>query len=205
VLHPELLDRLAKDFAYNDYNLKMLFQWICSSDAYQLSSIPNETNNKPDTDVFFSRMQLRSLTPEQLLDSLWMALHGKSASADGDSKEVASRVAEWNRKLVRNFGDDEGNEITFNGTVIQALLMMNGREINSEMQRKDGTIVSSMVKHKGNYVQVVNDIYMSCLGRQAQPHEMAAINKVARNYGGKYDATFYSDIMWALLNSNAFI
>ena len=37
------------------------------------------------------------------------------------------------QKLVRNFGDDEGNEVNFNGTIVQALLMMNGKEINDEI------------------------------------------------------------------------
>jgi hypothetical protein len=34
---------------------------------------------------------------------------------------------------------------------------------------------------------------------------MSVINRVAGKYGGKFDQTFYTDIMWALLNSNEFI
>jgi len=203
VIHEELLNTLAKSIAYNDgYNLKDLYMAICCSEVYQQSSVANSTNDKPETDVFFSRMQLRAMSPEQMLYSLWTATQGKPPD---ESDEIKSRRESWNRNLVKNFGDDEGNEINFNGTVVQALLMMNGKEINAEMQRKDGTIVESTKKHKNNYSQVINDIYMACLGRHQQGNESAVINKIAKQYGGKYDATFYSDVMWALLNSNEFI
>ena len=74
------------------------------------------------------------MSPEVLFESLMTATRRrvadkKNAAAAGSLK---ARDA-WMQKLVRNFGDDEGNEVTFNGTVVQALLMMNGRELNGEI------------------------------------------------------------------------
>src|SRR5206468_4103994 len=119
----------------------------------------NATNEKAETDVFFSRMMLKSMTPEQLLESLWVATQGKSASQSGDAKAVETRRTEWTKKLVRNFSDDEGNEITFNGTVIQALLLMNGKEINSEILNPQGHVSQSIAKHKDAFGRIVGDIF----------------------------------------------
>lgn len=204
VVHEELLTKLAKEFSYK-YDVKDLLFWICCSEAYSLTSVANTTNDKPETDVFFSRMMLKAMTPEQLLESLWVATQGKTASQTGDAKAVKDRRQEWTRKLVQNFGDDEGNEVTFNGTVVQALLMMNGKEINKEITSPNGTLLNAVRKHKGNYGAVINELYLACLGRQPNGAEMSVINRVAGKYGGKFDQTFYTDIMWALLNSNEFI
>lgn len=206
VIHPELLDKLARDFAgYADYNPKELLTWICTSDAYQLSSAPNKTNEKPETDVFFSRMPLKALSPEQLIESLWVATHGQSGSQLGDSKEAERKRAAWTSSLVRNFGDDEGNEVNFNGTVVQALLMMNGREINEAIRDPNGTVVRAINASKGNHNTVVKQIYMAALSRPPSGNEPGIIGRVADRSYGKRDATFYADVMWALLNSNEFI
>jgi Protein of unknown function (DUF1549)/Protein of unknown function (DUF1553) len=207
VIHPELLDKLGKDFAYANYDLKELLTWICCSDVYGLSSkfSDNRSNAKPETDVFFSRMLLKTMSPEQLLESLWVATQGKTTGEIGDSKDREKRKNEWTRKLVTNFGDDEGNEITFNGTVVQALLLINGKEINDEIKSSDGTIAKSMKAHKGNFGPIINDIFMASLGRPPQTNEPAIVNKIANKYGGKFDQSFYGDVMWALLNSHEFI
>lgn len=205
VVHVELLDQLAKDFAYANYDLKQLLTWICCSDVYAQSSKTTRDNAKPEMDVYFSRMLLKSLSPEQMLESLWVATQGKTTAEIGDAKDRVRRKDEWTRKLVANFGDDEGNEVTFNGTVVQALLMINGKEINDEIKSPGGTIAQSMTKHKGKYNETISDIFMAVLGRPPLTNEPAIVNRIANKYGGKFDSTFFGDVMWALLNSNEFI
>jgi hypothetical protein len=56
VLHPDLLVGLAKAFTEAGHDPKKLIVWICASDAYQLQTAPNATNQKTETDPFFSRM-----------------------------------------------------------------------------------------------------------------------------------------------------
>src|SRR5262249_30612916 len=71
--HPELLDYLANEFRAYQFNPRELIRWICNSDAYQLSSVANKTNDKPEAESFFSRMLLKSMSPEQLFESLMVA------------------------------------------------------------------------------------------------------------------------------------
>jgi hypothetical protein len=207
VVHLELLDYLAKQFAaetpdyaanpYNAYDPKKLLFWVCTSEAYGLSSQPNATNDKPEADVFFSRMLLKAMTPEELFESLATATEGKVEKLTEERKK---RREEWVKKLVVNFGDDEGNEITFNGTLLQALMLMNGKELSQAIKSPDkGTLFEAMKKGKGNPNRVVEELYLAALNRRPGP-EMSRLRQHMRG-----DPNFYVDLFWALLNSNEFI
>lgn len=207
VVHPELLDYLAKEFAavtpnydpnpYNAYDPKKLLLWICTSEAYGLSSQPNATNDKAEAEPFFSRMLLKSMTPEQLFESLTLATEGV---VQKQSEERKKRREEWNKKLVVNFGDDEGNEITFNGTLIQALMLINGKELSEAIRtREKGTLAEALRKHRGSSNRIVDELYLAALGR----HPGQEAGRIKRLQNG--DPNFYSDLFWALLNSNEFI
>ena len=180
VVHPELLHKLGEEFAKYGYDPKKLIEWICNSDAYGLSYQANGLpdgkggNAKTEADPYFTRMALKSMSPEVLFESLEVATR-LDAAPDKDAKK-AKRDA-WMSKLVRSFGDDEGNETTFNGTIIQALLMMNGGELNAEINRRDGSgaVDKAMNKFKQggsggrptyNDMAVVNELYLMALGRK---------------------------------------
>ena len=103
VTNPELLDRLAEDWAkkYN-HNPRELIRWICNSRAYSLASVANKTNDKPEDEVFFSRMLLKSMSPEQLFDSLMVATQAKVAQVEGFAHRAAAGMAqEADRQLRR--------------------------------------------------------------------------------------------------------
>jgi len=200
VVHKELLDKLGELFVtYGGSDPKKLLSWICNSDAYQLSSVANSTNDKPDTDVYFSRMLLKNMTPEQLFESLIVA------TGTDESLETTKQRREWLQKLTVNFGDDEGNEVTFNGTILQALMLMNGRDLNQQIiKNPNGTVLKAWQKAQKNNGRMLDELYMAALSRHPTGAEIAAINKVAAKYKG-VDSTFYADVFWTLLNSNEFI
>ena len=175
VVHPDLLNKLAADFIQYGYDSKKLIEWICDCDAYSLSYQANGLpegkggNAKDEAAPYFTRMQLKSMSPEVLFESLDVATRLDMAQ-DKDAKKV--KKEKWMEKLTRNFGDDEGNEVTFNGTIIQALLMMNGGELNSEVSRKDGTsaVDKAMSVYKSgngyNEMGVINELYLMALARK---------------------------------------
>ena len=142
-------------------------------------------------------MLLKSMSPEQLFESLTLATEG---IVQKQSEERKKRREEWNKKLVVNFGDDEGNEITFNGTLLQALMLMNGKELSEAIKtREKGTLAEAMRKGKGNPNRVVEELYLAALNRRPGA-ESGRINRYKNN-----DPNFYIDLFWALLNSNEFI
>ncbi len=141
----DLLNGLADSIKNYGYDQKAMIRWICNSNAYNLSCVANSTNDSPDKDVLFSRMLLKAMSPEQLFDSLMTATKAEAGESKQGRKDAK---AKWLDTLIGSFGDDEGNEVNFNGTIVQALLMMNGGDINDAISREDkGTVALLMKEH----------------------------------------------------------
>ena len=66
--HPELLEVLARKFVQHGYDLRSLIRLIIESRTYQLSGIPNDTNQHDE--VNYSRALPWSLEAEVLLDAI---------------------------------------------------------------------------------------------------------------------------------------
>ncbi|MBI3407402.1 MAG: DUF1549 domain-containing protein [Planctomycetes bacterium] len=216
VSNEELLNKLAKDWVDYKYNPKDLIRWICNSKAYGLSSVANKTNDKPDDEIFFSRMLLKTMTPEQLFESLMTATQAKVAQVKADKEKLRR---EWLDKLVVNFGDDEGNEGNFNGTVVQALMLMNGQDINTAiMDPEIGTVAVVRRKHGKEaftgFNAGIRDLFLAALNRPPNTAEMRKLTDpktyaLAKSAPTKnvdaFVTAYYQDVFWAILNSNEFI
>ena len=215
VSHPELLDELGKKFKHYGYNQKDLIRWICNSNAYNLKSVANSTNDKADAEPFFSRMLMKTMSLEQLFESLLVAtLPEKPTTPEAKAARKALRE-QWMTSLISNFGDDEGNEVAFQGTIVQALMMMNGQEINNAINNKDGT-VAKMMARPGTAAQYITHLYLVTLNRPpVQTKEMDEVKIIfsklpfteqsrVKGVTDKRESP-YQDLMWALLNSNEFL
>jgi hypothetical protein len=201
--HPELLEELGKRYRHYGFNQKELIRWICNSEAYGLSCVANKSNEKPDAEQLFSRMLLKSMSPEELFESLMVAT-GATLSKDDKKK----KREEWLGNLITNFGDDEGNEVSFNGTVVQALMMMNGNDLNSAIApgKDDGNVAKIYKERRGNGRAIVHDLYMLTLNRPPTPKELEKISVSLPMRTREKDVLApYQDVLWALLNSNEFI
>src|SRR5262245_13229459 len=69
---PDLLEKLATEFAQNRYSIKRLVRGICASKGYQRSSARAEPGDVKD----YARAQLQPLTVEQLFNSIYLATRG---------------------------------------------------------------------------------------------------------------------------------
>ncbi len=203
VSHPELLEELGKKFVHYGHDTKRLIRWICNSEPYQLSCQANKTNDQADHEKFFSRMLLKSMMPEQLYESLLIATRAEVS----ENRETRRQMRQdWMSKLVVNFGDDEGNEATFNGTVVQALLMMNGDDLNKAITSKNGTVAQAVAR-RGGSSQVITELYLAALNRPPTANEAGRIGRILATAPSKNRDPMgpWQDLFWALLNSNEFI
>lgn len=204
--HPELLNELAARFKHYDYDMKKLIRWITHSNAYHLGHVANATNDKPEHETQFSRMLLKSLSPEQMFESLMTATQADKSTNAAEKKTMRDQ---WLSQLITNFGDDEGNEVTFNGTIVQALLMMNGKNINDAITAGKGTVATVTSPSTKTPAAVINDLYMAALNRPPRPAELKSVmDKISLRAGFSSKDTpkaRYEDLFWALLNSNEFL
>src|SRR5260370_8720126 len=118
-------------------------------------------------------MHLKAMSPEQLFESLMTATQAEQAETKDAKKKLRE---EWMNKLIVNFGDDEGNEVTFNGTVVQALILMNGKEINDAICNPlKGTVAMACRKHPHSSVKLIDDLYLAALNRHPTPAEYSLL------------------------------
>jgi hypothetical protein len=200
--HPELLNRLAQDFITSGYDLQRLITWITSSKPYHLTSVANNTNWKSDAEPYFARMQLKAMSPEVLVDSIFTATSATLLKISPESRRKMEQ--EWLRDFTVNFGDDEGNEATFNGTVVQALLLMNGNKLNEAVNN------SMPVKRAVASNKPLDVLYLTALSRMPTSKEKEAFNHATQtapyaNIYMKDPEKLCCDVLWALFNSNEFI
>ncbi|MFO0851541.1 MAG: DUF1549 domain-containing protein [Gemmataceae bacterium] len=181
VVHPELLNGLAEQLAKYDYNPKLLLEWICTSDVYNLSHVAAKESADPKFDPYFARMPLKALAPEVLFESLMTAT--RADTRKGDAQKLQEQRDRWMARLAQNFGDDEGNELSFNGTIVQALLMMNGRELNDEVTGRGATVVRQVAEKYAaggvtNPAKVLDELFLMTLSRRPTADERAKLTGI---------------------------
>ncbi len=203
--HPELLDRLAQDFKSSGYDTKALIRWIMNSEAYQLTSASTKENEKDET--LFTHMNLKPMTPEQLFDSLLVATAAHKA---GGGEDTTRRRDAWLRQFVQTFANDEGDEgLNFQGTIPQALMMMNGDLMKEAVGGKSGSFLCDLLERaqlqaKGSVeAYVVNNLYLAALSRYPNRKELDGARHFLVNNPDTINVM--EDMFWALLNSNEFV
>lgn len=200
----DVFAKLTEEFRASGCDVKQLVRWITSSAAYQASSIRPATKVKPDDDLF-SVMALRPMSPEQLFDSL---LTATAAHRPGSGRDDAKRDS-WMRQFLFTFGNDEGDEATsFQGTIPQALMMMNGELMRDALSGKPGSFLADAIEQSGRARRspaafMVDQLYMAALSRRPTNSEAAAAVGHLESYPDAMP--FLQDLFWALLNSNEFI
>lgn len=206
--HPDLLDRLGGDFVKSRYDVKQLVRWICNSEAYNLTSQASKANEEKDnpaagTSAMFSHVYLKSMSAEQLYDSLIVATNAhKSGRSSYEQAEDKKRV--WLRQFVIAFGTDEGDEsTTFNGSIPQALMMMNGDLVKDAISAQKGSFLNTILAETPKDTDRIRRLYLAALGRAPNPKEAKGAQDLLRVNSDKLAA--YQDMFWALLNSNEFI
>jgi len=215
--NPEVLDRLADEFIASGYDLKRLCRWICSTDAYQRTSVFRPENRADDpatgAPAVFSRVYLKPMTAEELYDSLLVATRAKS-SARTDWNDAGRRRQDWVRQFVINYGTDENDEATVPaGSVSQALVMMNDSIVRSALAVEPGTFLDDVVHSRASDVTRIRRLCRSALSRDPRPVELNAALEQLRAQVSEAgpeksrqvaEAEALQDIFWAFLNANEF-
>jgi hypothetical protein len=215
--HPELLQKLARDFVYQGHDLKKLIRWITLSEPYSLSSRMNVKNRdsgvagkerfKDDPLLgdkpLFSHFYLRQMQAEELYESLIVATEAHKTR--GSFEEQERQKSTWLQQFATAFGTDENDEATtFNGTIPQALMMMNGDLVKKATSGEKGSYLERLAASNLKDGDKINHLYLAALSRKPTRGELGLAQQcwIARK-GKTVEAL--EDIFWVLLNSNEFI
>src|SRR6185295_3688716 len=162
---PQVLDRLAREFAAHNYDLRSLVRWTVLSEPFARSSKIADglvSKDMPEAGevALFSRYYSRQMQAEEVYNSLVQAAQiRKSASSD---KELQQARVDWLAQFARKMGTDDAQEEShFNGGVRQSLNMMNGdlmrRAINSQQDGLLKTVAAGNLK----FDQKIEHLFLS--------------------------------------------
>ena len=206
--HPELLDYLSKQFVDSNYDVRQLIGWIAKTEAYSLSSRFGRSNKIDDPAIgetpLFSHMYVEvhgGGTALQRSD------HSNECSPIGAANYDAAEQQrnDWLQQFVSNFGTDENDEsTTFNGTIPQALMMMNGPLIDAAVSAKPGSFLHSVLAGRPRCCQDAKVVF-DCSYPSAHTVGKSGRQQARPQLSSQRESGRMQDLFWALLNSNEFI
>jgi len=214
--HPEILDLLTSEFVKSDYDVRQLLRWMCSSKLYQLSSRANPGNETDDPDSgsspMFSRMYVKPLSAEQVFDSMLIATNADHTTAmAGDAEK---RRASWLSQFYSALDNDENTEqTTFDGSLPQALVMMNGDLVKEAVSGRPGTFLNKVQALPEPDSEKLARLSMAILARRPTTAEQRVFEEATKSSsrGNRAAAGMTNakeslqDACWAYLNSTEFV
>lgn len=209
-----LLDALTNDFVEHGFDLRHLMRTIVNSRTYQAEITTNECN---ESDVGnFSHATPRRLTAEQLMDALTVATGVRPAVPDVPPDTKAEQFVDphigkegfldlFGRPLRESACECERRADL---SLPQALNLVNGAAISDAVASTGGRIARAVLRGAPDE-QLVEELYLSSLSRMPAASEMASslkyLSAAQAGPASHGRAARAQDLLWALVNSKAFL
>lgn len=204
--NPELLTELANKFTSYNYDFKQLVRDICRSQTYQRSTKRNESNMTDESN--FAHANLRRIKAESLLDCISEVTNTKDKFQGLPVGAKATQIADGTTStyFLETFGRAKREtvcscEVRMEPSLSQALHLLNGDTVNAKIQQ--GGLIDKWLAEKIEPMQIVERLYISCLGRKPSEPEMNNLKPLFT--AGSNVKQALEDTFWALLNSREFL
>ncbi len=214
----ELLDWLAGDLVIHDYDLQHLMRTILNSETYQRTSETNKSNK--DDEQYYSHAYVKPLSAEQFFYSLLQAteferlqkekMNGNNRQGGEDRmgmlRDLEGKKREHLEKFLFLLDNGEMEEIeAFNGTVPQALMMINGSMVNDSASHGErGSFVNYVLAKWRAPADRLEYIYLNVLSRLPTAKEKTYFQRYMERSLYRNKDLAYEDLYWVLLNSAEF-
>lgn len=216
--NPELLKWLANDFVIHDYDLQHLMRTILNSETYQRTSQTNKSNE--DDELYYSHAYVKPLTAEQFFYSLLQAtgferlqqvkMEGFNRHGGEERRGMLRSLEQKKREHLQKFlfllDNGEMEEIeAFNGTVPQALMMINGDMVNNSASHEErGSFINYVLEKWREPADRLEYIYLNVLSRLPTAQEKTYFQRYMERSLYRNKDLAYEDLYWVLLNSAEF-
>ncbi|MDC3959892.1 DUF1549 domain-containing protein [Polyangium jinanense] len=223
---PAVLDALAADFATHGYDLKHLLRTLCATRAYGLAGGP------PAAEATWAAFAPRPLPAPVLLDAVLTATRLDPWLEDTLGERADALRAKMRERFRFVFDvDEEGSRAEFDGTIPQALLLLNGPLVGYGSSALAGATLADVLAMQGGDAAKIEALYLRTLSRRptaeeisrwvrfldeaaSAPEEPAAkptgqgpLGKIGKKRGWVAKSPrdqAYEDLFWALLDSTEF-
>ena len=201
-VHPELLDTLANEFVTAGYDPRVLIGWLCNTQAYQRECAANPTNADPELEVYFSRMPLKPMSPEQLFTSSLGAARGQTSSAE--HARLWKRWATTFAQDAAEVGSPAGcldRQAGLEPLQTTLMALVNEKEF-------DDAETLGRIGRLADVDCIVGEIYLAVLNRHPRVEERQNLAKeiaVYRKEVGTDLTPFWQDLFWAVQQQRVFL
>jgi hypothetical protein len=205
--NPALLEALTKDFVAHNFDLRYLMRTIVSSRVYQTSIVTNEWNAS-DRDNF-SHAVPRRLSAEELMDAVSSAAGASARFPEVPEDTAASQLVDphiGREGFLDVFGRPPREsscecERRSDFSLPQALNLVNGRTISDAVADPKGRVARLVLSGTSDEA-IVDELYLAGLSRLPTKEERQRGVEYLSNAAKGSRA---QDLLWALLNSKAFL
>src|SRR5207245_508872 len=199
--YPEVLDQLAADWTNTGYDIRWLFRTLANTQAYQRHLQPRSQSEAPAL-IAVCPSRLR---PEQIFEALVKALGfsetDKAIPAPAPSPAPAvARHTGLRHMIYQAFKVDPSlpaEEVQ--GTIPQALLMMNSVLVNTFVAAKGKTYLTEALSKGLSDDEILLALYERTLARKPSAEEIAICKRYLTNVDNRKEAL--EDVFWSLVNS----
>lgn len=206
-VNPELLEALNTEFVQHGFDVKHLMRVITLSRVYQSSIASNRWN--ADDRINFSHALPRRLEAEQLLDAIHLATGTQSSFVGLPAGMRAVQLPDANAAgegFLDLFGRparDTPCECERSSTVSlgQAMALINGP--TTEAISSPAGRIAKLLATKPTDETLAEELFISTLCRKPSAKEMATALRTLKASPNRAEGA--QDLMWALLNSPAFL
>ena len=214
--HPALLASLADGFVASGFDMKGLHREIVSSETYQRSWRPNETNGEDRRN--FSRMLPRRLPAELVYDALTQVTAAESELETVRTNLERRAIGHLSMRMAGTYAmnvfgkparstncDCERSDAT---SLLQTLFLKNDLILRNRL-RKSGWLSEVEALYPGSATSLeerqalVSEAYLRCIGRLPIPFEIERGTHALTSAESVRAGT--EDLVWALLNTKEFV
>ena len=207
-VNPALLEALAADFVKNGYDLQHVIRTIVNSRTYQTGIAANEWNENDVTN--FSRFLPRRLTAESLLDAITVATGSRPEFDEVPPDFTAQELPDphiGKGGFLDMFGRPEREsacecERRNDMSLPQAMSLVNGPTLAEAVADPEGRVAAAIIAGKPDR-ELIEELYLGALSRFPTAGEMDNALTYLRQGAGRAGGA--QDLLWALINSNAFL
>lgn len=204
--NPELLRELGKRFTEYKYDFKKLVRDICTSRAYQLSTLPNESNAGDTRN--FARANIRRIKAETFYDCISLVTETKNKFPGLPVGARAVQIADGSTStyFLSTFGRATREtvcscEVKLEPTLSQSLHLLNGDTTTQKIAA--GNLIGRRMAEKKTNGQIIEELFVRCLSRKPTTKETTRLEGML--LAEKDQKRAMEDIFWALMNSREFM